>query len=171
MVIIEDDKNYSKSLKKTKKNLNCLILNISKKKINTEVNFLDYLRVEKIDCSKNLIESLDNIIPETVFDLNCSYNIIRKLDNLPPQLRILNCSHNKITSLDFLPSGILKLDCSYNNITKLDDLPNGVEFLFCNNNQIEKLNCLPHKIKYLYCYNNSKNINLENLPKTIEKIL
>lgn len=171
MMEMEDEKNICKSLNKTPKNLNCIILNISKKKIDYQINFIDYIRVCKIDCSHNKIESLDNVIPESVFDLNCSYNKIRLLDNLPPQLRVLDCSHNQITKLDFLPSGLVKLDCSHNQIILLDDLPNGIEFLFCNDNNIQSLNCLPHNIKYLYCYNNKKNLDISNLPTRIEKIL
>jgi Leucine-rich repeat (LRR) protein len=53
----------------------------------------------------------------------------------------------------------------------LNDLPNGIEFLFCNNNEIKTLNCLPRNLKYLYCYDNDKNIELKNLPASIEKIL
>lgn len=170
-MIKEDEKNTCKSLNKTKINLNCVILDISNKKIDYSINFLDYTRVGKIDCSYNKIEQLDNIIPETVFDLNCSYNKILFLDYLPPQIKVLVCSHNLLTKLDNLPGGILKLDCSYNNIIKLDDLPNGVEFLFCNNNKILNLNNLPRYLKYLYCYDNTKNIELLNLPKTLEKIL
>ncbi len=150
-MIIEDEKNICKSLNKTRKNLNCVILNISKKKIDYIISFLDYVRLGKIDCSHNKIELLDNVLPETVFDLNCSYNKIKLLDNLPPQLRVL--------------------DCSYNQLIFLDDLPNGIEFLFCNNNKIQSLNNLPHNIKYLYCYDNEKNMELKNLPSTIEKIL
>ena len=168
---MEDEKNICKSLNKTKRNLNCVILDISRKKINYLIDFLDYTRLGKIDCSRNKIEQLDNVIPDTVFDLNCSHNKIKSLDNLPPQLKVLDCSYNMLTRLDFLPGGILKLDCSYNNIIQLDDLPNGVEFLFCNNNKISSLNNLPRCLKYLYCYDNIKNIELLNLPETIEKIL
>lgn len=168
---MEDEKNICKSLNKTKRNLNCVILDISRKKINYLIDFLDYTRLGKIDCSRNKIEQLDNVIPDTVFDLNCSHNKIKSLDNLPPQLKVLDCSYNLLTRLDFLPGGILKLDCSYNNIIHLDDLPNGVEFLFCNNNKISSLNNLPRCLKYLYCYDNIKNIELLNLPETIEKIL
>jgi hypothetical protein len=170
-MIMEDEKNTCKSLNKTKINLNCVILDISRKKIDYPIDFLDYVRVGKIDCSRNSIEQLDNVIPETVFDLNCSYNKITLLDNLPPQLKVLDCSHNLLTRLDYLPGGILKLDCSYNNIIQLDDLPNGIEFLFCNNNKISNLNNLPRCLKYLYCYDNVKNIKLLNLPITIEKLL
>lgn len=170
-MIMEDEKNICKSLNKTKRNLNCVILDISRKKINYLIDFLDYTRLGKIDCSRNKIEQLDNVIPDTVFDLNCSHNKIKSLDNLPPQLKVLDCSYNLLTRLDFLPGGILKLDCSYNNIIQLDDLPNGVEFLFCNNNKISSLNNLPGCLKYLYCYDNIKNIELLNLPETIEKIL
>ena len=170
-MIIEDEKNTCKSLNKRPKNLNCVILNISYKKVDYAINFLDYIRLGKIDCSHNKIETLDNVIPETVFDLNCSYNKIKLLDNLPPQLRVLDCSHNQIVKLNSLSDGILKLDCSYNQIIFLNDLPNGIEFLFCNNNNIQNLNCLPYNIKYLYCYDNEKNIDLRNLPDSIEKIL
>lgn len=170
-MIIEDEKNICKSLNKTRKNLNCIILNVSKKKIDYVISFLDYVRLGKLDCSHNKIEFLDNVLPETVFDLNCSYNKIKLLDNLPPQLRVLDCSHNQIVKLDLLPGGILKLDCSYNQLLCLDDLPNGIEFLFCNNNKIQSLNCLPYNIKYLYCYDNEKNIELFNLSSSIEKIL
>jgi hypothetical protein len=170
-MIIEDEKNTCKSLNKTRKNLNCVILDISKKKINKTINFLDYTRLGKIDCSHNKIECLDNVFPDTVFDLNCSYNKIKLLDYLPPQLRVLDCSHNQIIKLDLLPDGIIKLDCSYNQLINLNDLPNGIEFLFCNNNEIKTLNCLPRNLKYLYCYDNNKNIELKNLPASIEKIL
>lgn len=170
-MIIEDEKNTCKSLNKSSKNLNCIILNVSRKKIDYSINFLDYTRLCKIDCSHNKIETLDDVIPETVFDLNCSYNKIKLLNNLPPQLRVLDCSHNQIIKLDFLPSGILKLDCSYNQLIYLNDLPNGIEFLFCNNNKIQSLNCLPYNIKYLYCYDNEKNLELKNLPIRIEKLL
>jgi hypothetical protein len=170
-MIIEDEKNTCKSLNKTNKNLNCVILNISKKKIEGIINFMDYVRLGKIDCSRNKIEMLDNVIPSSVFDLNCSYNKIKRLDNLPPQLRVLDCSHNQIISLDFLPGGILKLDCSFNQIGFLDNLPNGIEYLFCNNNKLQSLNCLPRNIRYLYCYDNEKNIDFTNLSNSIEKIL
>lgn len=170
-MIMEDEKNICKSINKTKRNLNCVILDISRKKISNPIDFLDYIRLSKIDCSRNKIEHLDNIIPDTVFDLNCSYNKITSLDNLPPQLKVLDCSHNLLSRLDYLPGGILKLDCSYNDIIQLDDLPNGVEFLFCFNNKISSLNNLPRCLKYLYCYNNITNIELLNLPETMEKIL
>lgn len=170
-MIMEDEKNTCKSFNKNPKNLNCVILNISKKKIDWDINFMDYKRLCKIDCSKNKITSLDNVIPDTVFDLNCSHNNIKSLDNLPPQLRVLDCSHNQITRLDFLPEGVFKLECSYNQICELNNLPIGIEFLFCNNNNIQSLNCLPRNIKYLYCYDNDENIDLQNLPNKLEKIL
>lgn len=168
---MEDENNTCRSIKKTKKNLNCVILDISKKKINYPINFLDYMRVGKIICSHNLIDKLDDSIPSCVFDLDCSHNKLTSLDHLPSQLKILNCSYNLIVRLDFLPEGILKLDCSFNQITQLNDLPSGIEFLFCNNNHITNLNNLPRNLKYLYCFNNSKNIELLNLPSYLEKIL
>jgi hypothetical protein len=38
-MLIEDEKNICKSLKKTRKNLNCVILDISKKRLNTQLIF------------------------------------------------------------------------------------------------------------------------------------
>lgn len=165
------DEYISKSLVKNKKNLSCKILNISRKKINRQVNFLEYENLNKLDCSQNLIDNLDYVLPGTLLDLNCSNNKLTKLDNLPPQLRILVCHHNMIKSLDNLPGGIFKLDCAFNELTKLDNLPNCLEYLFCNNNYINSLNCLPICLKYLYCHNNNKKIEFINLPESLEKII
>lgn len=167
---MEDEEYIAKSLAKTKKNLNCEILNVSRKKINYQINFLNYEKLRKLDCSQNQIESLDSVLPGTILDLNCSNNKLTKLDDLPPQLRILVCHHNILKTLDNLPGGIFKLDCAFNELVHLDNLPNCLEYLFCNNNYIQSLNCLPICLKYLYCQNNDRKIQLINLPH-LEKII
>lgn len=87
-MIRENKNNLCKSLEKTHKNLNCVILDISYKNIDYLINFLDYIRLCKIICSHNKIETLDDVMTDTVYDLNCSYNKIKLLNNLPPQLRV-----------------------------------------------------------------------------------
>jgi len=165
-----DSENISTTLKKSRKNLNCEILLISRKRINGKINFLDYNKLKKVDCSQNKITELDGMIPETLLDLNCSNNKITTLDNLPSKLRILVCHHNLLTNLDYLPNSIYKLDCAFNEIVCLDNLPNCLEYLFCNNNYIKSLNNLPVCLKLLFCHNNEKNIELNNLPK-LENII
>lgn len=158
------------SLEKTQTNLNSITMNISRKRIYHDINLLDFIKLEKLDCSQNKIKNLDNILPGSLIDLDCSSNLLTVLDNLPIQLRILNCHHNMIRTLDNLPSELFKLDCSFNEIINLDNLPNQLKYLFCNNNYIQSLNCLPILLKYLYCHNNEPNIELENLPQ-LEKII
>lgn len=159
-------------LTKTKpsKKLTCETLLVSKRRICGEMNFLNYTRLKKLDCSFNKIENIDGKLPITLLDLNCSHNKIKMLNNLPTSLKILNCSYNEIVMLDYLPNNIYKLDCAYNKLILLDNLPNSLGYLFCNNNNITSLNNLPRTLKHLHCHNNSENIELDNLPN-LEKII
>ena len=44
-----EEETISKSLKKTNKNLVCEILNVSRKKINYPIDFLDYIKLKKLN--------------------------------------------------------------------------------------------------------------------------
>ena len=107
---------------------------IENKKINTngdkEIQVKEAISyIGKIDCSSRLITDLTGI--ETFIkltELNCSKNLLKSLDvSKNTELMVLNCSSNQITSLNVSKNKLLlELNCSYNLLTSLDVSKNTV---------------------------------------------
>jgi Leucine-rich repeat (LRR) protein len=105
----------------------------------TNANSLQYIDVEY-----NVITSIDNFIPNTVYYLNCSHNKIEFINSYN-ELTQLNCSHNFINSLQNLSRKLQYLDCIDNEITILTDLPDDLQYLKCAWNKI-------HTLDIAYCF-------------------
>jgi len=79
------------------------VLNIKKKNLEGELNLKNFTNLEKLDCSHNLITSL-NLTNCPVVELNCSDNNLTSLDFLSTlnkkKLEFLSLHSNKLISQD-----------------------------------------------------------------------
>lgn len=132
---------------------NTKIIDVSIKDISDLTGIAYFVALEKLDCSINLLTSLD-----------VSKNAA---------LKNLNCGHNQLTSLNVSKNLALeKLLCWSNQITSLDVSKNlALEELSCRSNQLTSLDVSKNTVlKNLECYHNlltsldvSKNLALEEL--------
>ena len=103
------------------------------------------LLVYKLVLSNNGIASMNGIEYFTNLKyLNCSSNLLTTINEIDlTNLLELNCRNNKLTSLNLSNFRMLEnLDCSYNNLTTLNGsgLTNLKEFWCTNNNLLTSLN-------------------------------
>jgi Leucine-rich repeat (LRR) protein len=102
------------------------------------MSIIDYTITELNLSFKGLNKLPDDINKYTnLIKLDCSSNLLTSLDNLPHNLQYLNCCNNQLTSLDNLPYNLQKLYCSYNKLTNLDNLPIKLQYLFNYGNQFK----------------------------------
>ena len=133
------------------------------------IDFLEQLTSLKyLDCSHNLIQSL-NHLPPNLITLICDSNQISDFSNLPLSLKHLECSGTGVTKLDNLPLGLKYLDCSFcKRITNLDFLPPGLDELHCSFTGVGDLDYLPANLRILKAYNCQELENLDNLPPSLK---
>jgi len=126
-------------------------------------------RVEKLNCAKAKLTSLNVLSLENLTELDCSENnlitfefsrtfklTILNVSNCT-NLIFLNCSGNKLTTLNISGCTALeRLDCDNNQLTSLEfSSCKGIVSLHCYNNQLTSLNvsgCTA--LERLDCYNN-----------------
>jgi len=115
--------------------------------------------LEFLSCKNNQLLSLNTTSVTALTELHCAYNQLASLDiSTNTALTTLGCSNNLLTSLVVSDNTDLsKLHCQYNQITSLD--VSGLTSLYeiyCYENQLSTLNVSSNTaLQYLYCYNNS----------------
>lgn len=89
----------------------------------------EFTRLERLDCSDNLLVRLDLTYCTLLREVDCSANrlVSIDIDGLRGLVR-LDCSNNRLTRLDLKSnSSLARLDCSRNALTTLDLAPCSVD--------------------------------------------
>jgi len=121
-----------------------IALNIDKDGKNGKVITKDIASITTLDLSNSSISDLTGIQDfVSLQSLNCSTNVLTALDLAAnKKLTVLNCSENQLTTLDpgTLPL-LTSLNCSYNSITSLDITKNpALVTINFSNNALNSLN-------------------------------
>ena len=118
-------------------------LNIAEKGL-TDLSALKYFTgLQTLDCSRNLLTTLDVSALTNLTSLVCSYNQLTALDvSKLTGLTDLDCSDNELTALNVSNlTGLTDLDCSDNQLTALDvSNMTLLTDLDCADNQLTALN-------------------------------
>lgn len=114
--------------------------------------------MEKISCGHNKLSVLDltQLDKNGLRQLNCSNNLITTLNlSMFGSLRALDCSNNNLTNLNLEGTTLLsKLNCKNNQLKTLDlSSVNSLEFLDCSFNLLSTLKASINKGE-IYCNNN-----------------
>ena len=117
-------------------------LNIAEKGL-TDLSALKYFTgLQTLDCSRNLLTTLDVSGLTNLTSLVCSDNQLTALDvSGLTNLTSLDCYRNELTKLDVSKlTGLTKLDCAYNQLTTLDvSALTKLTSLDCYRNELTKL--------------------------------
>ncbi len=117
-------------------------LNIAEKGL-TDLSALKYFTgLQTLDCSRNLLTTLDVSALTNLTSLVCSDNELTKLNvSGLTNLTSLDCYRNELTKLDVSKlTGLTKLDCSFNSLTTLDvSALTKLTSLDCYRNELTKL--------------------------------
>ena len=117
-------------------------LNIAEKGL-TDLSALKYFTgLQTLDCSRNLLTTLDVSALTNLTSLVCSDNQLTALDvSGLTNLTSLDCYRNELTALDVSNLTLLtKLDCAYNQLTTLDvSALTKLTSLDCYRNELTKL--------------------------------
>jgi len=108
-------------------------------------------------------------IPEGILKLNCSKNLLISLDRIPTSMQELTISSNYIKDIELTSLSNLEiLNVADNQIQELNNLPDKLKVLICNNNKIDqlKLSRLAN-LKTLHISNNMISI-IEDMPESVE---
>lgn len=133
-----------------KGNINALTsLNVSLRDIVDLTGIEGFEALENLNCSRNLLTSLNLIQNTNLISLNCNRNDITSLSitdgsgTLQTNLTSLLCGENELTGINtnFYPN-LVMLNCANNNINNLNSLfsNSNLQNLVCNNNGITNLN-------------------------------
>ena len=117
-------------------------LNIAEKGL-TDLSALKYFTgLQTLDCSRNLLTTLDVSALTNLTSLDCSDNQLTALDvSKLTNLTSLDCYRNELTKLDVSNLTLLtELDCAYNQLTTLDvSALTKLTSLDCYRNELTKL--------------------------------
>ena len=117
-------------------------LNIAEKGL-TDLSALKYFTgLQTLNCSGNLLTTLDVSALTNLTSLDCSDNALTKLNvSGLTNLTSLDCYRNELTTLDVSKlTGLTKLDCAYNQLTTLDvSALTKLTSLDCYRNELTKL--------------------------------
>ena len=117
-------------------------LNISEKGL-TDLSALKYFTgLQTLNCSGNLLTTLDVSALTSLTSLDCHRNELTKLDvSGLTNLTSLDCTFNSLTTLDVSAlTSLTSLDCYRNELTKLDvSKLTGLTKLDCDYNQLKEL--------------------------------
>jgi Leucine-rich repeat (LRR) protein len=148
-------------------------LNVASKSIASLVGIEDFAALNNLNCSGNLLTSLDVTKNLNLGTLICSDNQIKNLDLTKNNLSFLTCNNNKLTSILFSSNDNLKtLLCSGNLLTTLDFSKQlSINKIDCNNNKLTSLdiskntflNYLSASFNQLTAIDISQNIRLSSL--------
>jgi len=132
----------------------------------------NFINLKRLECSHNLIVTLDVTALTALEDLICPTNQLTSLNiNGLLNLKIINCTDNHLSSLDL--SGFVNLNqlaCSFNQLTSLDATPcENLTYLDCHKNQLTSINVsgLAH-LQYLYCqWNQLTNLDISTTNRLV----
>ena len=117
-------------------------LNIAERGL-TDLSALKYFTgLQTLDCSRNLLTTLDVSALTNLTYLDCSDNALTKLNvSGLTNLTFLDCYRNELTKLDVSNLTLLtELDCAYNQLTTLDvSALTSLTSLDCYRNELTKL--------------------------------
>ena len=117
-------------------------LNISEKVL-TDLSALKYFTgLQTLDCSRNLLTTLDVSALTNLTSLDCSLNWLTELDvSALTKLKSLSCYENALTELNVSgQTNLTSLDCSFNSLTTLDvSALTNLTSLDCYRNELTKL--------------------------------
>ena len=117
-------------------------LNIAEKGL-TDLSALKYFTgLQTLDCSRNLLTTLDVSALTNLTSLDCSLNWLTELDvSALTKLESLSCSENALTELNVSgQTNLTSLDCSFNSLTTLDlSALTNLTSLDCYRNELTKL--------------------------------
>ena len=117
-------------------------LNISEKVL-TDLSALKYFTgLQTLDCSRNLLTTLDVSALTNLTSLDCSLNWLTALDvSALTKLKSLSCYENALTELNVSgQTNLTSLDCSFNSLTTLDvSALTNLTSLDCYRNELTKL--------------------------------
>ena len=155
-----------------------------------EIESLDgieaFMNLKRINCSQNLLTTLDFSQNPALEELNCFFNDLVQINvTQNAQLRIINCDFNLLTHLDLTQNLLLErwwctynkfetidvsqntqlknLNVSSNNLSSLDLSQNSVlEKLYFNNNSLSSIDVSQNEqLHFLDCsYNLMVNLNV-----------
>ncbi len=120
-----------------------------------------FTNLKKLICGNNQLTKLDLSKNKKLQVLDCSQNVLKSIDlRINTWLSDLTCSENGLTKLDITQNDqLLHLDCSSNQLTELDLTVNEfLQDLLCNENQLTKLDL--RKIEYLKLFDCTLNPKL-----------
>ncbi|MBL0047470.1 MAG: leucine-rich repeat domain-containing protein [Bacteroidetes bacterium] len=134
------------------------ILEIGSAGINDLTGIEAFTQLSYLDCSFNMLTSLDLSVNTTLTKLYCSYNQLTSL-YLPASASIveLYCDSNQLTSLDLSANtAITVLNCGHNQLTSLDLSANtAITVLNCGHNQLTSIDMSNNSaIAELHCGHN-----------------
>lgn len=165
-------------------------------KINSLVGINAFTNLIRLDCSNNLLQSINidslvnleylacsfNNLPSLTLqnfsnleELNCGANPLTSLNLvLIPNLKILDCGATLLTSLDVTQfANLMNLSCNNSQLTSIN--VNGLSnlaYLNCSNNQLSSINLQGTSIGGFYAVNNQlTSINLQQIPNVVELVL
>ena len=117
-------------------------LNIAEKGL-TDLSALKYFTgLQTLDCSRNLLTTLDVSALTNLTSLDCSLNWLTELDvSALTNLTSMDCSFNSLTKLNVSgQTNLTSLDCSDNQLTALNvSNLTGLKDLDCSENQLTAL--------------------------------
>ena len=117
-------------------------LNIAEKGL-TDLSALKYFTgLQTLDCSRNLLTTLDVSALTNLTSLDCSLNWLTELDvSALTKLKSLSCYENALTKLNVSgQTNLTSLDCSFNSLTELDvSALTSLTSLDCYRNELTKL--------------------------------
>ncbi len=143
-------------------------LNIAERGL-TDLSALKYFTgLQTLDCSRNLLTTLDVSALTNLTYLDCSDNALTKLNvSGLTNLTFLDCYRNELTKLDVSNLTLLtELDCAYNQLTTLDvSALTSLTSLDCYRNELTKLDVsnLTLLTELDCAYNQLTALNVSNL--------
>ncbi len=125
-----------------------------------------FTAITGLDCSNNLLSSLDVSQNTALWNLDCYGNSLNSLIlGHNTSLNFLNCSNNNLSSLDISNTTTLGfLSCAYNSLISLNISNNHLGNLYCPNNLLSNLDVSSNtSLGYLNCsYNSLISLNVAN---------
>jgi Leucine-rich repeat (LRR) protein len=143
------------------------MLEIANKNISSLTGIEDFSALNYLDCSENLLTSLNLTQNGGLANLLCQDNSLSDLNTTQnASLLVLYCQNNNISSLDLsINTHLVELDCSNNQLTSLDVSDNNdLNLLYCGSNQITSLDLRQNVVlQYFWCNsNNLSSLNIKN---------
>ncbi|MBE9488616.1 MAG: fimbrillin family protein [Bacteroidetes bacterium] len=152
-----------------KQKLISLITNITNE---NEVSIPEALSIEEIEFNYCKIKSLEGIkYFKNLRELDCSDNLLTSLNvNNNPKLEELDCSYNKLTSLNIGDANYLRnIDCSNNLLNSINvDYNISLNELNCSSNNLKSIDVTYASLTKLECQNN--NITSINFNKYLSEL-